>query len=61
VAQGPPLRHARVTQGSRKGEMEEVALFATKVEKGRAGWARKRAYRDIAVIARHRRDRATSP
>jgi hypothetical protein len=37
--------------------MEEVALFATKVEKGRAGWARKRAYRDIAVIARHRRNR----
>jgi hypothetical protein len=33
VAQGWPKRRPRVTQGSPKGRIEEVPLFATKVEK----------------------------
>jgi hypothetical protein len=37
VTQGSPKRHSRVTLGPRKGRIEEVSLFAMKVEKCRVG------------------------
>jgi hypothetical protein len=43
ATQGPPLGHPSVTQGSPKGRMEQVVLFATKVKN--AGWGRDRRNR----------------
>jgi hypothetical protein len=39
ATQGPPKRHARVTQGSRKGRIEEVLCLQQAREK--AGWGKK--------------------
>ena len=61
VTLGPPKGHPSATQGFPKGRMEQVVLFATKVEKGRVGGGRKaRLSRGIAVIAVIARDRKST-